>query len=72
MIIRLPLSQANRAKIAMRYPADLCTAFGDTWIQVQAQGPPLLITLDYIKFLARNGYVGLDQIPRACVVGRSR
>ena len=67
MIVHLRMSSCNRGLMQDRYPDEfsLVGRSGDTWLSFEDGRDG--ITLGYIRSLAIEGYVGLQQIPRGAV-----
>lgn len=68
-IVRLDVSERNWTILSRRSPDRFLTKHSTTWLLVRfPDGTPTLMTLGYLRGLAVQGFVGLQQIPRECIV----
>lgn len=66
--IRLNVSPENLERLRRRDPSQWFYRSSSLLRLRDADGAPLPIALGYLRSMAAQGYVGLQQIPRECVV----
>lgn len=71
MAVPIRVSSANRERVERRSGMTTLWIDGDGWLFFDLSQPQRTgITLGYIKYLAESGHVGLERIPRECVIRR--